>query len=181
MRNLFEADFGAWGEVVDWGVGGDRVFDLGWRLTHGLLSAGLQPSAVVVLCAAPPPAASARRIRLLRQLGASPFATGSTSAQLPLLCLCWVRRAESSTAEAAARANGRSVVRRSIGTNDLKDAEKPAAAIAAEVRRPSIHSHACSRDMRSLAAHAAPAAIYRCAATVRELAADSSHLRHECR
>ena len=46
-EKIWQEAFGRW-RPLNFGVGGDRVQDLGWRLQHGLLPASLQPSAFVV-------------------------------------------------------------------------------------------------------------------------------------
>ena len=46
-KKIWQEAFGRW-RPLNFGIGGDRVQDLGWRLQHGLLPASLQPSAFVV-------------------------------------------------------------------------------------------------------------------------------------
>ena len=46
-KSIWDASFGKW-QPLNFGIGGDRVQDLGWRLQHGLFPPGLQPEALVV-------------------------------------------------------------------------------------------------------------------------------------
>lgn len=47
-RELWDASFGEW-KSLNFGIGGDRVQDLGWRLQNGLMQATLRPDLFVVL------------------------------------------------------------------------------------------------------------------------------------